>query len=76
MRASSEGDAKRHLRLTGLLLLGPLVLAAFATPYLAVVYSAPIMLALICAAIAASWTTVAALASTGRFAPAAVGALV
>lgn len=68
-------DATRHLRLTGLLLLGPLVLAALATPYLAIVYPAPIMLALICAAIAASWTSVAALASTGRFGPAAVGAL-
>ena len=73
---SSQEDATRHLRLTGLLLIGPLVLAALATPYLSVVYSAPIMLALICAAIASSWTTVAALASTGRFAPAAFGALV
>jgi cell cycle sensor histidine kinase DivJ len=39
-------------------------------------YSAPIMLALICGSIAASWTNVAGLASTGRFQPFAALALV
>ena len=74
-RADGGQNAGLHLRLTGLLLLAPLVLSALGTPYIALALPLPITLALICVLTAGSWGIVAALALFGRSRPAAIAAL-
>ncbi|MBP0438883.1 ATP-binding protein [Tianweitania sediminis] len=62
----AESAFNSHLRLAGLLLLAPIGLSALATPYLSSFFTVPIMLALVCVGIAASWGLLVGLASTGR----------